>query len=538
MHLRRTPVTRLAVAVVAGLLLVPALPVQAQQDQGGTMITVEGGGWGHGVGMSQYGAYGRASDGHTHAEILDFYYPGSRLRTVEVEEDVRVHLHSAKGTIVDPTGVVQLVDADGNVIHTHRNGARLTIDKTRRGFSVTKPNGRNVCVDRQTGRNECRGERISIRFVQGEPIRVDAVDRISIGTTGNRYQWGELVISERTIGRDTLWVVLEGLTMDQYIYGLAEVPASWPAAVLQAQAVAGRTYAYDRLTSRRASSNWSFPWDLYSTVDDQVYHGLEKELGDFGATWTAAVDATSGEVLFHGGQPITAFYSSSNGGWSEESGYVFVASLPYLVAQRDPYDSFGNPNASWRRDYTGNEVGRWMAESSIGAVGSVLDVRVTGNIGRSGRVDRATVTVIGTDDTRVTTGNSFRIAINSGVARAGGGLSRQILSTKYQVSVLGGADPVGSLDRARRAGDQVTVEGWVFDPDSVGPVAVQVRVDGQLVDSVLADEPRYDVDLVFEHGSSRGYRATVPVGPGAHQICVYADNLGPGERLLLGCKVR
>ncbi len=537
MPVRRTSVTCAAVSA-ALILIIGVLPAQAQEPDGGTMVSVSGGGWGHGVGMSQYGAYGRAADGHSHEDILGFYYPGARLRDVEVAEDVRVHLHSARGTVVDPTGELRLYDEDGDRFYTHRTGAPLTIEKTRRGFTVIKPNGRNVCIDRDTEVDECRGDRISVRFVEGEPVTVDAIDRVSIGTTGNSYQWGELVISERSIDRDTLWVVLEGLTMDQYLYGLAEVPASWPAAVLRAQAVAGRTYAFDRMTDRRASANWTFPWDLYSTVNDQVYHGREKEIGTHGPDWTGAVDATSGQVLMYQGDPITAFYSSSNGGFSEESGYVFVSSLPYLVAQRDTYDSFANPNASWQRDYTGDEVGRWMAASSIGSVGSVLDVRITGDMGRSGRVDRATVTVVGTEDTKITNGNRFRIAVNSGVARAGGGLSRQILSTKYEVTVLGGEDPVGSLDRARRTGDQVTVHGWVFDPDSSGFVDVQVRVDGEVVETVLADDPRYDVDAVFEHGSSRGYSATVTVGPGAHQICVYADNLGPGNRLLLGCKVR
>ena len=199
------------------------------------------------------------------------------------------------------------------------------------GFEIRRNNStgtRNLCID-DGGADLCQVDEVRFRFQQGSPPRSIVINQVSIGTTDNHYQWGELAVYARDFAPDsTLWVVLEGLTMDQYIYGLAEVPASWPDATLQTQAVAGRTYAYDRIVSRRASSSWDFPWDLYSTVDDQVYHGYDKETGSFGANWTANVDATSDQVMLYNGDPITAFYSSSNGGWSEDSGYVFVTSLP------------------------------------------------------------------------------------------------------------------------------------------------------------------------------------------------------------------
>lgn len=534
-----------AVTLTAGLV-----PAQAQTNNADSVITVSGGGWGHGVGMSQYGAYGRAADGHTAQEILEFYYPGAEL-TVEEMPDVKVHLHSGNGTRIDPVDApagsdlddIEIVDGDGNLIFTHRIGSRLTVLRENGGFSVTRPNstgGRNLCIDDE-GADLCQVDELRFRFQQGSPTEVDVINQISIGTTDNHYQWGELAVYARDFApNSTLWVVLEDLTMDQYIYGLAEVPASWPDATLQTQAVAGRTYAYDRIVSRRASSSWDFPWDLYSTVDDQVYHGYDKETGSFGANWTANVDATSDQVMLYNGDPITAFYSSSNGGWSEDSGYVFVTSLPYLIAQADQFDSYQNPNASWTRDYTGAEVARWFARiQSVGSVGdAVVDVTVGGNIGQSGRKDRATVTVVGTDRTREVSGNTFRNVINLGVASEGGGLSRQVLSTLYNVAVLGGEEPIGSVDRVSRNGENVTVRGWVFDPDSPDPVEVEVRIDGQTVATVRADSLRPDVDATWSEGAARGYVATVQADSSvARQLCVYADNIGPGGRLLLGCEV-
>lgn len=537
MNIKRRPRYIAAISIaLAAALAATAVPAIAQTDAD-SMITVSGGGWGHGIGMSQYGAYGRAVDGQTHEEILEFYYPGAELTTAETPDDVAIHLHSGKGTLVKPTGEVQIIGADGQVIYNHRNAALLAIDKVRDGFTIIKPSGKNVCIDPVLG-DECVGDKISIRFVQGEPIRVDVVDKISIGTSGNSYQWGELVISEREFApNSSLWVVLEQLTMDQYIYGLAEVPASWPSAVLQTQAVAGRTYGFDRMVSRRASSGWDFPWDLYSTVNDQVYHGLSKETGEFGPIWTAAVDATSEQVMLYNGNSITAFYSSSNGGHSEDSGYVFVTSLPYLLPQPDPFDSFANPYATWTRDYTGTEVGQWLSNSNLAHVGPVTDVVVSGNVGASGRVDRATVTVYGVDGSDQMSGNSFRNSINSGVASQGGGLSRQVLSTKYKVTVLGGEDPIGAIDDTDRSGNSVWVSGWVFDPDSSAAVDVEIRIDGDIVAEVPANQSRFDIDVAFGEGTSRGYATTVEVSTGAHQLCVYADNLGPGDHLLLGCVV-
>lgn len=539
-----------AAFVAAATLTAGLLPAQAQTNDADSVITITGRGWGHGVGMSQYGAYGRAADGHTAEEILEFYYPGAELTVAEMP-DVDVHLHSGRGTQIDPVDApdgdtaddIQIVDGDGNLIFDHRNGRRLTVTRVSGGFEIRRNNSggtRNLCIDDE-GTDRCRVDEVRFRFQQGSPTEVDVIDQISIGTTDNHYQWGELAVYARDFAPDSsVWVVLENLTMDQYIYGLAEVPASWPDATLQAQAVAGRTYAFDRIVSRRASSSWDFPWDLYSTVNDQVYHGYDKESGSFGANWTANVDASSDQVMLYDGDPITAFYSSSNGGWSEDSGYVFVTSLPYLVAQPDDYDSYQNPNASWIREYTGAEVARWFARiASVGSVGdAVVDVTVGGNIGESRRKDRATITVVGTERTREVSGNTFRNVINLGVAAEGGGLSRQILSTLYEVAVLGGEEPIGAVDRVSRSGDSVTVRGWVFDPDSPAPVQVEIRVDGQVVATVDADTLRADVDATWSEGAARGYVATVQVdNTVARQLCVYADNIGPGDRLLLGCEV-
>ena len=165
---------------------------------------------------------------------------------------------------------------------------------------------------------------------------------------------------------------------------------------------------------------------MYASVSDQAYVGTQVTSGASGANWTAAVDATDAQVLTSAGSPIQAFYSSSNGGHTERSDYVFVATLPYLVATADPYDqATGNANFSWTRTYSDAELGAWLNAAGRG-VGTVTGVSIGGNVGASGRVDKATVTVSGTDRTVTMTGNQFRLAVNVGAPS-----SRDLLSTKF-----------------------------------------------------------------------------------------------------------
>ena len=100
--------------------------------------------------------------------------------------------------------------------------------------------------------NHCVNEPISIDLTEGEPVSTDVISQFTdISTTGNSYQWGTLSFRYRTFEGGGIYVMLENLPMDKYLYGLAEVPPSWPTAALESQAIAGRTYAYKRVLSRR-----------------------------------------------------------------------------------------------------------------------------------------------------------------------------------------------------------------------------------------------------------------------------------------------
>ena len=187
--------------------------------------------------------------------------------------------------------------------------------------------------------------------------------------------------------------VVNELGLDAYLYGLAEVPQSWPEAVLDAQVIAARTYAW-RSIQRGAFRDH----DICATVACQVFRGAEILLGPNGDRWRDAVDRTSGQVLLHEGEPILARYFSTSGGRTYANEEVFPSSgaFPYLRAIADPFDAM-SPVHAWEVRFTRAEFDAILAEGrSLSATVPVArierlgpaddpraEVRVTGADGRS-----------------------------------------------------------------------------------------------------------------------------------------------------------
>jgi SpoIID/LytB domain protein len=126
--------------------------------------------------------------------------------------------------------------------------------------------------------------------------------------------------------------LVNDVALDDYVKGIAEVPSSWPAEALKAQAVAARTYALYELGLGKS---------LCPTDACQVYAGLAKERAPGGQNWIDAVTATSGQVLLYKSKPILAMYSSSDGG------HTVAGSQPYLKAVDDPDDNV-SPLSQWQ----------------------------------------------------------------------------------------------------------------------------------------------------------------------------------------------
>ena len=188
------------------MLHLGSIPANADIPTNSSVIHIEGNGWGHGVGMSQYGAYGRAltteegGGAQTAAAILAFYYPGTNLTVVEMPNDLRVHLFSGEGATFTTSGPVDLLDASGNPFVNIPAATVLTVSRTANAISVTTPDNIDQCIEVAQPENiqHCSTGAISITLVEGEPIQTEVVDQFTnIGTSGNSYQWGTLTIRER-----------------------------------------------------------------------------------------------------------------------------------------------------------------------------------------------------------------------------------------------------------------------------------------------------------------------------------------------------
>jgi peptidoglycan hydrolase-like amidase len=505
--MRRTTLRlRIAAALAAALTATAGLAAIGPADaQPASPVTFrfDGGGWGHGVGMSQWGAKGRADAGQSTTQILQAYYTGTQV-TSRTLGTIRVHLASTPTTDIvlpaaaqwDVNGAGRAWSSAGDTVRVRSSGSTIVIQR------VAPSAGSEFVL-------ATAGEVATITLATGAPVRV--------GATGNRYNAGRLVFR---VVNTQLQIVNDALTMQQYLYGLGEVPSSWPVAVLEAQAIAARTFAARKLQAPQSSN-----FDIYSTTIDQVYQGFEKQAAAQGARWVAAVDATDGQVVTYNGSLIEALYFSSSGGATENSENVFITALPYLKSVADPFDSAAPASLHrWSRTYTGTELAAWVRTSRGVDLGEVTAIEFGGPFGVSGRIDKAQITLSGTKANLILSGASFQGVIN---ANAPG--DRQLLST------LVFNRPLGNVDLTAFAPGGARVAGWTFFPGSDRLPSAQILVGGRVVATVTPDRVRPDVRSVLPGAPSVvGFDVVVPVAAATSEVCV--NSLSGTVATPLGCR--
>ncbi len=385
------------VAFVSACQPAPPSPAPTAPPAVGTSFTFDGGGYGHGVGMSQYGAKGRAEAGMAASEIVGAYYQGTAITSI-ASTNPRVQIaRSAATDVSSPTSSITAgsttLAAAGQTIHLAVSGSSIVVTNGASTTTLSSP----------------------AAFGWANP------ERVNVSASGRGYRYGRLVA---TVVGSQMDLVIDSHSIEQYLYGLGEVPSSWPMEAMKAQALAARTYVRNRISHPQNAN-----FDLYSSVMDQAFIGADQTNGTTGPRWTAAVDATASQVLTYKGSVIEAYYDASNGGHNEDSGYIWSTSLPYLKPIADPYDnSIGNPYFTWHRTYTGAELGAWLEAAGRGTVGTVTSISIGGNVGVSGRTNRATITVTGSAGTITVTGTQLRSAINAKSVA-----SKQLLGTKFTV---------------------------------------------------------------------------------------------------------
>lgn len=166
-------------------------------------------------------------------------------------------------------------------------------------------------------------------------VRIENLDpsggHLTVGGTGDFLGAVEVVPGGGGVA------VVNELPLEEYLQGVAEVPASWPVEALRAQAVAARTFALHELRRDTPTASRAVGADICAVEACQVYIGLAKQRAQDGPRWVDAVRATAGQVLLYRGEPILAQYSSSNGGRSVAGGRPYLRSVPDPDSARGPY---------------------------------------------------------------------------------------------------------------------------------------------------------------------------------------------------------
>ena len=393
-------------------------PAPADTTTGEAVFAVSGRGWGHGVGLSQWGAYGQAKEGRTYDEILAHYYLGTKLGRAS-KSGVRVLLaEGRRAAAVQSTAPFRVQDALGNVTKLPPGALVLTpqlllpgATKTSKGPLLVLPGKVPLSLD-------------------GRPYR----GKLEVADTGGFLR------------------VVNHVGLEAYIGGVVadEMPSTWPLEALKAQAVAARTFALKSIVKGK-------PFDLYSDVRSQVYGGVESEE----ETATKAIQATAGQVVTYQGQLITAFYFSSSGGRTANAVDVYGAAVPYLVSRPDPWDK-ASPHHRWGPVLLGART----LQAKLGVSGRVLDA--SGIATPSGRIRSLSLqtpagattvpaslvrTALGLRSTWVTVGvlrlDRPRGTVESGSSLGLTGIARNVVSPQLQSSDNGKTwTTLGPLERA------------------------------------------------------------------------------------------
>ncbi|MFM1789023.1 MAG: hypothetical protein RLZZ12_372 [Actinomycetota bacterium] len=331
-------------ALLMSILMVVFLtqPVTRATTSVPAEFLITGAGYGHGVGMSQIGARGQALEGTSAIDILKYYYPGTEVTPFPDNHLIRVNIanqaSSAAINLEKSIGGFTLYQGDIAATDNPEPFGKYdgTVTATFTNFSgqvvplLTSPTAKFAPIPPNSA--------WTIRWESNSVISFKSGDR-----TG-RYKYGQMTFKSVTTRLTSYLAVTTTLRLhDEYLYGIGEVPSSWPPAALEAQVIAARTYALGKISRIRSECDCN----IYNTTVDQNFVGFAKEDEkvnriDYGVLWRAAVDRTfvdseTALVITQGGFPINAFYFSSSGGRTQNIKDVWGSEFAYLLGVPDPW---------------------------------------------------------------------------------------------------------------------------------------------------------------------------------------------------------
>jgi stage II sporulation protein D len=433
-------------------------------------VFVAGHGWGHGIGLAQYGAYGYALHGWAYDKIVAHYYPGTELGQSALKR-VRVLLAPrARSVVISSQSRFVVRDGKGK---KHR--LRAGIQAFGPGLKIKLANASKP------------------RALPGPLLFVPGSGPLSLG--GRAYR-GSLRVKKVSRGLQIVNVV----GLDPYLWGVvpSEMPQRWPAEALAAQAVVARTYALAHLQK-------GGDFDLYNDTRSQVYGGIPAEA----QSATDAVNQTSGDVVLYNGELANTYFFSSSGGKTANVQDVWPASPPepYLVSVPDPYDTL-SPYHDWGPLRFSAKT---LAKRLHVPGGRVSDFRAS--VASSGRV--RTVTFVGVNGERAVTGAAVRTAL--GLRSTWFHLGLLSLSNSTGPMVYGSSK---TLSGVARGVTRINLEARAYGGAwrRVGRVTAQNGVVNPVV------RPTVTTDYRLESGGFRSASVRVSVAP-LVQLAAGADGV-------------
>ena len=322
-------------ALLIAALISSAMPAQAIDIP--PTFNFTGNGYGHGVGMSQIGAKARAVSGESATAILNYYYKDVQVIPYVDTHTIRVNIAHLVKSIA---------------FTTHTPGARIDVFEGDIGNATESMPVTSFATKKRatfTIASMPKQKALTVRWIGENPIIT-----MTQGSASTKYKYGYITIK---VLKGALVVTNTLSLRDEYLWGISEVPSSWPAAALEAQAIASRSYALSKLGLIRPSCDCQ----VYSHISDQNFVGYSKESEPrFGHFWKDAVsrtiiDTSTSLVVLSKGKPAQAYFFSSSGGatqttrdaWGEAT--AFTQSVPDSAS----VDITLNPRfASWKASST------------------------------------------------------------------------------------------------------------------------------------------------------------------------------------------